>query len=381
MSHYKSIYFKWKLLNRYQNFCNDPLVRMIRESFLYNLCKAMILILLTTFVLFRVTPNKAYIYAELEQVELASLDYQAQVLTVDDILSSYLSITSFDKIIIALDGLSMNSLDFSNGDYLEITPIGRMPSELQFFGAKDDIYFYDAYSNVNQYKILYSDSASCRFIGEQHVKILYATAYIVEGDSGERTLLDTSEELVLINSMTKDIISKHQELIEEITENDGSIRAGYESQYQNYLHTIDRFCNEEAYSVRIATKSDDPEAKNMRLDAYVDYNSIRSECITSCTVTASGILRFSYLPLAEEYVLKKQELYLSSDDSSLNLSYDINSGTAYITGYVTDAQLSQMDLFPNFWNWYFSNIYLAPLTLISTVLTTISMINKSKKSK
>lgn len=96
---------------------------------------------------------------------------------------------------------------------------------------------------------------------------------------------------------------------------------------------------------------------------------------------ASGKLTISYTPNAEEYVLKKQELYLFSDDSSLNISYNIENGTAFVSGYVNDATLSQMNLFPNFWNWYFSNIYMAPLTLISTVFTALSMMNASKKNK
>lgn len=375
-------HFKWMLCKKYKEFNSNSIVRIIKESFVYNLLKALIVIMMMIFLIFQVKPNKAYIYAELEQIEVSSLDYQAEVLSVGEISHSYTEISSMDKILIDLNGLSINDIDYSDGEYLEICPIGSPSSFVNFCGMIDKAYFYNVNSNINQYRIIYSNSSSYYFIGEQHLKIDYGTTYVVNTNSGERKKLDYNENLVLMNTSCKNIINEYKKLIDDITEDAGSISEEHENEYLNYTHIIHKFSNEEAYSVRVYTESADSESIDGRLETdFVDFNSIYSGQIVSCKVMASGKLAISYTPSAEEYVLKKQELYLRSDDSSLNISYDIKNGTAFISGYVNEATLSQMNLFPNFWSWYFSNIYMAPLTLISTVFAAVSMMNASKRNK
>lgn len=375
-------HFKWILCKKYKEFNSNPIVRTIKESFIYNLLKALIVIMLLISLIFQVKPNKAYIYAELEQIEVSSLDYQAEVLSVGEIPQSYTEISSMDKILIDLNGLSINDIDYSDGEYLEIYPIGSPSSFIDFSGAIVKAYFYDVNSNANQYSIIYSNSSLYRFIGEQHLRIDYGTAYVVNTNNGERKELDYTENLVLMSTSYKDIIDENKKLVDNITEDDGSISEEHENDYQIYTHIIDKFSNEEAYSVKIYTEAADSESIDSGLEtSFVNFNSIDSEQVDSCKVMASGKLTISYTPTAEEYVLKKQELYLLSDDSSLNISYNIENGTAFVSGYVNDATLSQMNLFPNFWSWYFSNIYMAPLTLISTVFAAVSMMNASKKNK
>ena len=178
------------LCKKYREFNNNSIVRTIKESFVYNLLKALIVIMMMIFLIFQVKPNKAYIYAELEQIEVSSLDYQAEVLSVGEISHSYTEISSMDKILIDLNGLSINDIDYSDGEYLEICPIDSPSSFIDFFGTIDKAYFYDANSNVNQYHTIYSNSSSYRFIGEQHLKIDYGTTYVVNTNNGERKELD-----------------------------------------------------------------------------------------------------------------------------------------------------------------------------------------------
>lgn len=375
-------HFKWILCNKYKEFNSKTIVKIIKESFIYNLLKALFMIMLMTLLIFQVKPQKAYIYAELEQVELSSLDYRAGVLEVSDIPRNYVSISSMDKIIIDLEGLSINDVDYFDGEYLEICPAGSPSSFIDFSGLIDKAYFYDAISNANQYGIIYSNSSTYQFVGEQHLKVDYGTVYVVDTNNKERKELDCTESLVLMNTMHKDIINEHKEFIDNIMEDDGSISGEHENEYQNYTHIIDRFNNKEAYSVRIYIEPNGTEPTDIRLEnCFVDFNSINSDQINSCKVIASGKLTISYTPIAEEYTLKRQELYLLSEDSSLNISFDIEKRIAFISGYVDEATLSRMNLFPDFWNWYFSNIYMAPLTLISTVFAAVSMMNTSKKNK
>lgn len=375
-------HLKWRLCKRYKKFNNNTIVRAIKESFIYNLFKSLIVIMLMVLLIFQVKPKKAYIYAELEQIEIDSLDYHSEVLEIGDIPRNYISISSRDKIVIDLNGLSINDTDYADGEYLEISSAGSASSFIDFSGSISKAYFYDAASNVNRHSIIYSNSSSCRFIGEQHLEIDCGTAYIVNDNSGEKKELDCTESLVLTSTSHRNIINEYKELVADITEADGSIGEEHENEYQNYIRIIERYSNEVEYSVRIYTEPADSESVDSQLEAcFVDFNSINSEQAASCKVIASGKLTVSYTPTAEEYVLKQQELYLFSEDSSLNISYDIENDTAFISGYVDDATLSEMDLFPNFWNWYFSNIYMAPLTLISTVFSAVSMMNASKKEK
>lgn len=374
--------FKWLLIKKYKEFNSNIVIKAVKESFTFNLLKALIIILLFTLLLFQVKPQKAYIYAELEQIETPSLQYQADMLEVSDILRSHTSVCCKDKIVIDLNGLAINDVNYFEGEYLEIYPAGLPSSFIGFSGSIVKAYFYNANSNINQYKIIYSNSSSYCFVGEQHLKIDYGTAYIVNTSNGERRKLDCTENLVLTNTMHKDIVNEYKELIDSITEDDGSISDEHENEYQNYIHIIDRFSNEEDYTVRVYAEPIDSNSRDAKLEtSFPDFNNISSTRVGLCKVMADGILTISYTPTAEEYILKKQEINLLSEDSSLNISYDIENGTAFIFGYADDAILSQMSLFPSFWNWYFSNIYMAPLTLISTVFAAISMMNTSKKIK
>lgn len=369
-------HFRWVLCKKCEEFNENFIVKLIKNSFIFNLFKALITIMLMLLLIFLVKPKKAYIYAELEKAELSSFEYEAEELKVSDIDSNYVSINSQKKIVVDLEGLSINNIDYLEGDCLEIYPEEDMPAYMSFGGIIEQVYFYNVKSNSNQYKIIYSGSSTYRFIGEQHLKIEYGTAYIIK-KNGEKKEIDCTKDLILIDTLIKDIINEQKGFIDEITNNDGSIKKEYETEYQNYKHIIDKFKNDEAYSVQIYTESSE---KDLNLQhEFVDFGIIESKYTNLCKVVANGTVDISYTPTAEEYILKRQEIYLDSIDSLLNISYDVKNNLVFISGYVNDAVLSQMSLFPDFWNWYFSNIYMVPLTLISSVFTALSMMNALRK--
>ena len=49
------------------------------------------------------------------------------------------------------------------------------------------------------------------------------------------------------------------------------------------------------------------------------------------------------------------------------------------SGTVNEASLSNMYIFPSFRGWYRDNVYLAPLTLITVMLGSISLLRVSPK--
>jgi hypothetical protein len=371
-------HFIWILCKKYKEFSSNSIVKAVKESFIFNLFKALIIIMLMLLLVFCVKPKKAYIYAELEKSELSSLEYQAEELVIGDINSNYVSISSWEKIILDLEGLTINGIDCLEGDCLVIYPFEHMPGYMSFSGVIDQVYLYDVNSNSNQYKIIYSGSSTYRFIGEQHIKIDYGTAYLIK-ENGEKIEIDNTKDIVLIDTLIKDIINEHQRLADEITNDDGSIKKEHETEYQNYTHIIDTFNNNEAYSVQIYMDSSEKDSDIKLEHGFIDFGTIESKHTNSCKVVANGVVDISYTPNSDEYILKKQEIYLNSSNALLNISYNTGNNLVFISGYVNDATLSQMSLFPNFWNWYFSNMYMVPLTLISSVFTALSMMNALKK--
>lgn len=369
-------HFRWVLCKKYKEFNNHYIVKSIKNSFIFNLFKALIIIMLMLLLIFFVKPKEAYVYAELEKAKLSSFEYEAEELEVSDIASNYASIDSQKKIIVDLEGLSINNIDYLEGDCLVIYPEKNMPAYMSFRGTIERVYFYNVKSNSNQYKIIYSGSSTYRFIGEQHLKIEYGTAYIIK-KSGEKKEIDCTKDLILIDTSFKNIINEQKRFIDEITNDDGSIKNEHETEYQNYTHIIDKFKNDEAYSVQIYTESPDQDFDLQH--EFIDFGTIESKYTNLCKVVANGIVNISYTPTAEEYILKRQEICLNSTNSLLNISYDVKNNIVFISGYVNDAVLSKMSLFPDFWNWYFSNIYMVPLTLISSVFTALSMMNSLRK--
>lgn len=92
----------------------------------------------------------------------------------------------------------------------------------------------------------------------------------------------------------------------------------------------------------------------------------------------SGDLYFSYTSTAQKYNLKKQKLELQSDKNiSAEFLYNTNEiDNLEISGTVQEACISNRSIFPSFANWYRDNVYLAPLTLLTTIFGGVALIKK-----
>lgn len=115
---------------------------------------------------------------------------------------------------------------------------------------------------------------------------------------------------------------------------------------------------------------------------YVHSNSDVSLIGVSSTILrASGSLNFSYSPKATQYDTYDEVIHLTSNDS-LEMHVKTNSDvidSVSLNGMVDGAQVSGMNLFPTFSGWYRDNIYLAPLTLITTIFGGVSLVGKKRK--
>lgn len=90
-----------------------------------------------------------------------------------------------------------------------------------------------------------------------------------------------------------------------------------------------------------------------------------------------GELEFSCSPTPNVYSPRNQYVYLK-DDEGYNITSGSIGGYNYeLSGTVTEATLSEMDLFPSFGVWYRDNVLVAPL--ITVVFGGITLIINKKK--
>lgn len=97
--------------------------------------------------------------------------------------------------------------------------------------------------------------------------------------------------------------------------------------------------------------------------------------INNVKAKTSGTLNFIYTPDGKQYNLINQELLLVNQDNSIESYIKRNDKKVNIqlSGNVDKAYISSLDLFPTFRGWYRDNIYLIPLTLVSTIFGAIKL--------
>lgn len=118
--------------------------------------------------------------------------------------------------------------------------------------------------------------------------------------------------------------------------------------------------------------------------AYYVMNLIISASTTFLSFEGSGELLFSPSITLETYFIHEQSVDFHGVPNELEASMMItedsleNNIALTISGKVDEAHISNMTLFPSFSAWYVKNIYLAPLSLISIVFGSISLMKKKR---
>lgn len=116
----------------------------------------------------------------------------------------------------------------------------------------------------------------------------------------------------------------------------------------------------------------------------VNYCSADYENITDITYVGNGELLFSPSISPETYTIHKQSVNFNGVPNELTASIMItedsleNNIVLTMSGKVNKAHISDMTLFPTFSGWYINNIYLAPLSLVSIVFGSISLLKKKR---
>ena len=351
--------------NGIKQFYHKPIVKAIRESALYNLMKAFILVFLLLLLLFSIHPKEAFICAELQKKKDDYIWLQADELELRGV-QTYEYITALDGISLDLAGISVNGIEYSNGDKLVVSPNEKnWPVTVSFWGHTESIQLINTTTKTNCQTDFYAQSINIRTVGDITMRIEHeSNAEIIKKDGGRESItVDFLNGLELNDASTQRL------------KNSGaydSIKIIYpdidDRPYELKLSIFDASSKDESY-----------------LDVFIPmYDSINSNSVSDCKLVASGDLFFSYKPSPEEYAVRGQELSFAASKQGFSLSFDKSNTSAsespvLLSGYVREARLSNMNLFPDFWAWYYSNLFLVPLTLISTVLAATSMFKASKK--
>ena len=112
---------------------------------------------------------------------------------------------------------------------------------------------------------------------------------------------------------------------------------------------------------------------------------IRVEGANSIQTGCTGDFVFYYGNEPTELKLKNRKVELSSRSGQMDYTIgDIESNggnTLKIDGEIDRGFISDIDLFPSFSTWYRNNVYLVPLTLISTIFAGVTLMRTKHKAQ
>lgn len=342
-----------------------------------SLVRSFVFVLVLTCLIFKIKPSTAYVHSELEipsddaypyEIRLANISGKAKELHLStksrsDKVLSYFLITSSKQLRIDLSGLNLNNISYQKGSYIEITPEKNKNLSILFDGKTYDTNLIDvSFSDLKQQSFT-AKKVLASFSGMTNLQIQDATVTLMDSSTGKSQLLSTETPLTLFSENLTERIQELKEL------KDKANTVVEENKYQSAINIGYSLVS---YSVTIESIfAFDVQGAN--------FEEISSSRLNSVKYGASGKLSIAYTPTSNEYDLQYQEVELKSPKNTLGMNYDLRTGHLLFYGYVDEATLARMSLFPDFWNWFFSNGYMAPVTLLSTVIACAPLLKLKKE--
>lgn len=342
-----------------------------------SLVRSFVLVLVLACLIFEIKPSTAYVHSELEIPSDDAYPYETRLLNISgkakelhlstksrsDKVLSYFCITSSKQLRIDLSGLNLNDVSYQEGSYIEITPEKNKNLSIRFDGKTYDTNLIDvSFSDLKQQSFT-AKKVLASFSGMTNLQIQDATVTLMDSSTGKSQLLSTETPLTLFSENLTERIQELKEL------KDKANTVVEENKYQSAINIGYSLVS---YSVTIESIfAFDVQGAN--------FEEISSSRLNSVKYGASGKLSIAYTPTSNEYDLQYQEVELKSPKNTLGMNYDLRTGHLLFYGYVDEATLSRMSLFPDFWNWFFSNGYMAPVTLLSTVIACAPLLKLKKE--
>ncbi|RKI77762.1 hypothetical protein D7V83_18105 [bacterium 0.1xD8-71] len=335
---------------KYTKIKNCYVVKWLKNTLIYNIAKMFCMVFLILWVIFLFAPKVAHVSFLTNEVD-----------AVGEIYADHIN-------------MNLETDRFRISDFNELN-IGCLGNE----GYEVNGEFYD-----NSYK-LYTKS----YDGLTGT-IFITTENIEEEEFNITSFLEDDSRPVYINYIDSEYSIKCQDGFQikfdcnihlTFYESDAFLVKEGQENIPIYTCTIR---NSDKYSSVLTTN------QNVKL-SVMDYLGMETDNKADITLwgvnkisgKASGDLFFSYSPDSKQYHLNKQIVYLGSEKNSLEINIILDNGIRElnINGMVNEASISKMNLFPTFWGWYRDNIYLTPLTLLTTIFGGVTlMINNKKKN-
>lgn len=342
--------WKQNIKRRLKEIYYNKFLIWLRSTLLYNLIKVFIMVVVILWVIFLFAPNSAHVSMHTNEVEAAGKIY-----------ADYISME-----------LESERFCLTNFDELEI--------DCSFLGKIEaDDYTYD---DVYKIKVepLNEETATIFVTVLDSEKLPFTISSFSNGENS----------LIYINYMAKEFSVKGNN--------------GFNIEYNNNLQFTFFDCNaflmkdgeenipinnclikaDEKYGSFMSIKSNIQLEVMKYLGEDTTYKAVLSLYgLETISAKMSGDLNFSYSPESKQYCLNNQIVYLLSEYNSLEAETKLDNGISElnVNGMVNEASISSMNLFPTFWGWYRDNVYLAPLTLLTTVFGGVTlMINNKKKN-
>ncbi len=343
------------LKNKIKKLYNKPFIVKLRNSLFFNTIRVFILVICLLIIIFSCSPKTAHVFyssTDIDNIGGIVADQMKMQLE-----TNMLSFSDFSKISIRIlhcDSIEIDDKSYSVTDnsYKIVIESKNISDDFYFFpfGLQDNIkcYISSIYDRYYEYE---ESPLSINFINLGFsAKSKIGFDFEIENDI----------------SLLFDDYSVYLEKDGIVQENIHQCHVN-KSEYQNIKLSIEGIS-----TMKVVQYQNDYKYSK----AQIEFLGIKT--ITS---KGSGLLNFSYTLNPNEYELNNQELNLQAENYSLkaNLTYDKIIKKYEVTGIVKRAYLSGLNLFPSFMGWYRDNVYLAPLTLITTVLGAVSLTNKKQE--
>ena len=359
----KMWFFFLRIKKAFAKFYNLDAYKKLRKTFVYTFLKMFALILAILWLQFLLLPRLGYVYTadplDVNDVEVTAKRCQVTV------ESGKLRMHNFEELRMHLwlSRTTIEGCEYS-GDFVIIIK-----------STGDRSYIDIAYDETTSFG-LSSTNENLYCFGR------FSDCYIYNIDSMDSSLWDFEQIAMVFRNCDVSLYHDDDPIFIPDLEDSTKILNRYDTFGLNFdrclgMNIDGRF--------NISTLVDNISGPVMKFQ-FLDISEL------SCN--ASGVLEFNDSMEGEKYSVSDRPMAFKmySQDSMAVFKLDSGWGFFKVDEYdhihqlsldarVTSAVICGFELFPSFRNWYYSNLYLAPLMLLSVVISSVAIITKQRKKQ
>ena len=335
---------------------NSRFLCWFRNSLLFNVIRMTILVLGIVYILFLFSPSEGNIYFS-DKVD--SLELEASSIS-GTLETDHVNLQIEDNCKITLNNfcIDYNNKRYEDIEYLLLTVKKDSPFGSIGIRRNDNIITSAFFSNTQ----LIGQDNSVRCFNKD---IILNTGILLGG-------LESAEYKVWVTGATVSAYNSNDKKIFDTTE---------------FIFIVDENLYGTPYlttTVKTTLITPNILMKYNELP-IINYCSANFENVSDITFVGSGDIVFSLSASPTTYTIHDQTVDFHGVSNELSTSMKItedpleNDISLTVSGKVNEANISDMTLFPTFTGWYTNNIYLAPLSLVSIIFGSISLLKKKRE--